>query len=69
MSFGVRKKTEIELAEDSAGQAARLRHALFVIGGLEDTAEMKRIAIAAMAGELHGYEIPSPQTEATNLVE
>lgn len=57
----VREKTEIELAETPQGEANRLRHALFTIHGLADIDEMRRVASAAMAGELHGYEIPPPE--------
>lgn len=55
----VRQKTAIELGESPQDQADRLRHALFVLSGLDDINEMKRIARAAMAGESHGHEGPS----------
>lgn len=53
-----RKKTELELSETPEQEAKRLRSALFAIAGLNDVAEIKRVARAAMAGELHGHEIP-----------
>jgi hypothetical protein len=56
-----RMKTEIEKAEDPQGQADRLRYALFVVSGLDDIEEMKRVARAAMGGQLHGHEVPPPE--------
>lgn len=55
----MRMKTEIEVSETPKQEAERLRHALFTIRELDDIEEMKRVAVAAMSGELHGYEIPS----------
>jgi hypothetical protein len=52
-----REKTRLELLEEiHGGQAERLREALFIISLLNDLTEIKRIAQAAMAGELHGHE-------------
>jgi hypothetical protein len=53
-----REKTRLELLETiNGGEAERLREALFIIHGLDDIAEIKRVAQAAMAGEKHGLEI------------
>ncbi len=54
----VREKTALEKSETPELEAARLRGALFTIAGLEDMAEIKRVALAAMRGELHGHEPP-----------
>lgn len=55
-----REKTRLELVEElykgPAGMADRFREALFVISGLDDLDEVKRVARAAMSGEIHGYE-------------
>ena len=52
-----RAKTEIELTENHAGEATRLREALFLISLEADPEEMRRIAHCAMTGKLHGKEI------------
>jgi hypothetical protein len=57
----IRMKTELEKSETPADEAKRLRHALFVIHGLNDTDEIKRIAKCAMAGELTGHEWNLPK--------
>lgn len=53
-----RQKTEIELRETPTEESTRLRNALFAISLLDDPAEMKRITLCAMRGELHGHEPP-----------
>lgn len=62
-----REKTDLEKLETSAGEAERLRYALFVISGLDDAEEMKRVAIKAMRGELHGHEMPPEKREDDRL--
>ena len=52
-----RQKTELETSETPEQQAGRFREALLVIYGSDDLVETKRIAIAVMRGELHGYEM------------
>lgn len=53
----VRLKTELEKSETVAMEAARLRGALFAASTVGNFEEAKRICIAAMRGDLHGYEI------------
>jgi hypothetical protein len=58
-----REKTALEKAETPELEADRLRYALFVISGLADPSEIKRVAQCAMAGEKHGHEKPAPKVE------
>ena len=61
----VREKTRIELLEMiNGGESNRLREAIFIIHGLDDLAEIKRVAQAAMAGERHGLEIERQEPKA-----
>lgn len=57
----IRMQTQLEAKERWRDEAARLREALFIINGIDDLAEIKRIAMAAMSGELHGHELPPPK--------
>ena len=54
----VREKTELEKSESHQDEARRLRYALFAIHSLDDIDEIKRVAMCAMAGKLHGHELP-----------
>lgn len=59
----LREKTELEKSERWRDQAKRLRHALFVIEGMSNLTEIKRVALCAMRGELHGHEMADPKRE------
>jgi hypothetical protein len=54
----IREKSAIEKSETYQEEAARLRYALHVIHGMDSLEEAKRVAWAAMRGELHGHEMP-----------
>lgn len=62
----VREKTRLELLEELKngphGAADRLRGALFALTKLDDIEEIRRVAWAALKGELHGHE-PKPAAE------
>lgn len=58
-----RDKTDLEKRESPQGEADRLRYALFVIHGLNDISEIRRVAWAAMGGQLHGHE---PEKKSAN---